>query len=170
RVVVLLPDSIRNYLTKFASDHWMRQNGFFQNELETGTIGEALLAMSKRDVISVMIDDSVQNAMAQFKQHGISQMPVLDAGKLAGILTEYDLLQALVSGRVSQTTKVAEVMVRRVSTVGLNASASELPRIFERGEVAIVTDQSREVLGIITKMDLIELLASGVTRPPTSKR
>ena len=55
--------------------------------------------------------------------------------------------------------KVAEVMERRVSTVGLNAPASELPRIFERGEVALVTNADRHVLGIITKMDLIEVLA-----------
>ena len=91
-------------------------------------------------------------------------MPVLDNSELAGILTEYDLLQALVGSKITPSTKVAEVMERRVSTVGLNASAGELPRIFERGEVAIVTDQERHVLGIITKMDLIELLASG-SRP-----
>jgi CBS-domain-containing membrane protein len=50
-------------------------------------------------------------------------------------------------------------MERRVSTVALHASSSELPRIFERGEVAIVVDDQRSVIGILTKMDLIELLA-----------
>src|SRR5262245_21331582 len=30
RVVVILPDSIRNYLTKFADDRWMRRQGLFQ--------------------------------------------------------------------------------------------------------------------------------------------
>ena len=50
-------------------------------------------------------------------------------------------------------------MERKVSTVGLNASSSELPRIFERGEVAIVIDDERCVIGIVTKMDLIEMLA-----------
>lgn len=28
RVVVLLPDGIRNYMTKFVSDEWMEQKGF----------------------------------------------------------------------------------------------------------------------------------------------
>jgi CBS-domain-containing membrane protein len=43
--------------------------------------------------------------------------------------------------------------------VALNASSSELPRIFERGEVAIIVDDHRSVIGILTKMDLIEMLA-----------
>jgi cystathionine beta-synthase len=119
-------------------------------------------------IISVAVDDSVESAMKQFKEHGISQMPVLDDGDLAGILTEFDLLQALVGGHVTSSSRVAEIMGRRVSTVGLNASAGELPRIFERGEVAIVTDESRKVLGIITKMDLIELLASRTHPAPTA--
>jgi CBS domain-containing protein len=51
-------------------------------------------------------------------------------------------------------------MVRKVSTVGVHAGASELPLIFERGEVALVIDDERRPIGIITKMDLIELLAA----------
>jgi len=34
KVLALLPDSIRNYLTKFVSDDWMRQQGFLESESE----------------------------------------------------------------------------------------------------------------------------------------
>ena len=51
-------------------------------------------------------------------------------------------------------------MVRKVSTVAMHASSSELPTIFERGEVALVVDNDRHVLGLLTKMDLIEMLAA----------
>src|SRR5690606_1679352 len=161
RVVVILPDSIRNYLTKFASDAWMRQHGYLRADFELGTIGDVLRAMkSSGEIVSVEVDDKVDTAMKRFKQHGISQMPVVDGGQLAGSLTESYQLNHLVSGHCDAGTVVAEVMERRVSTVGLNATAEELPRIFERGEVAIVCDVDRRVIGIITKMDLIELLAS----------
>ncbi len=86
-------------------------------------------------------------------------MPVLDAGKLVGILTENDVLHHLVGGRVTRGTSVAEAMVRRVSTVTMHTSAGELPRLFERGEVAMVVDDDERVISIITKMDLIEVLA-----------
>jgi len=159
RVVVILPDSIRNYLTKFVDDRWMRQQGFMKGDWEVGTVGDVMRALGRRDVISLDLNDKLGRATELFKQHGISQMPVLDHGKLVGILTESDLLHHLVSGRANKDTIVAEVMERRVSTVALHASSSELPRIFKRGEVAIVVDDQRSVIGILTKMDLIELLA-----------
>jgi cystathionine beta-synthase len=166
RVVVILPDSIRNYLTKFVDDRWMRQQGFFKADWEVGTVADVVRTLGRRDVISLDLNDRVHRATDLFKQHGISQMPVLDGGKLAGILTESDLLHQLMTGRADKDTLVAEVMERKVSTVGLHASSGELPRIFERGEVAIVVDDQRCVLGIVTKMDLIEMLAARKTKMP----
>ena len=160
RVVVILPDSIRNYLSKFVDDRWMRQQGFLKADWEVGTIGDVVRALGQREVISVAADATVGEATTLFKDRGISQVPVLDQGRLAGILTESDMLHALVSGRVNNDTIVAEVMVRKVSTVGMHASSSELPAIFERGEVALVVDNDRRVLGLLTKMDLIEMLAA----------
>jgi len=165
RVVVILPDSIRNYLTKFADDRWMRQQGFVKGDWEVGTVGDVVRALGRREVISLDLNDKIGRATDLFKQHGISQMPVLDDSKLVGILTESDLLHYLVSGRVNKDTIVAEVMERKVSTVALNASSSELPRIFERGEVAIVVDDQRHVTGILTKLDLIEMIARKTQMP-----
>jgi cystathionine beta-synthase len=62
-------------------------------------------------------------------------------------------------------TLVAEVMERRVSTVAMHASSGELTRIFERGEVAIVIDDTGAVAGLVTKMDLIEILANRANPP-----
>jgi cystathionine beta-synthase len=166
RVVVILPDSIRNYLTKFVDDRWMRQQGFVKADWEVGTVGDILLALGRREVIALDLNDKIARATDLFKSHGISQMPVLDGGKLAGILTESDLLHHMVSGRATKDTICAEVMERKVSTVATNASSSELPRIFERGEVAVVTDEHRTVLGILTKMDLIEMLAARQNKAP----
>ena len=101
----------------------------------------------------------------RFKEHDISQIPVLDSGRLAGILTETDVLQQLVSGRATVGTSVVEAMVRQVSTVAMHASSGELTRIFERGEVAIVLARDRSVEGIVTKMDLIEILAKRANPP-----
>jgi cystathionine beta-synthase len=166
RVVVILPDSIRNYLTKFVDDRWMRQQGFTKGDWEVGTVGDVVRALGRRNVISLDLNDKLGRATDVFKEHGISQMPVLDQGKLAGILTESDLLHHLVAGRVTKDTVVAEIMERKVSTVGLNASSSELPRIFERNEIAIVMDDERNVTGIVTKMDLIEMIAARKNQMP----
>jgi cystathionine beta-synthase len=160
RLVVLLPDSVRNYMTKFVDDAWMRQHGFLTTDWEMGSIGDLVRAIPRRELVSADVKDELGEVVESFKEHGISQMPVLDKGKLAGILTESDVLHHLVSGRARRNSSVAEVMVRRVATVQAHASAGELPAIFERGEVAIVVDEDQKVQAIITKMDLIEMLAS----------
>lgn len=165
RVVVVLPDSIRNYLSKFVSDAWMRQHGFLQSDWELGTMGDLLRALGTRTLITLEVEAHVGEATALFKDHGISQIPVLDKGVLVGILTELDVMQQLVSGRCTPETTVAEAMVRRVSTVEIQDPAGELPQIFERGEVALVVDGNRHLLGLVTKMDLIEVI-SGRKTPP----
>ncbi|MEQ1632467.1 MAG: cystathionine beta-synthase [Planctomycetota bacterium] len=163
RILCILADSIRNYLTKFVDDRWMRENGFLEEDWAIGTIEELLRAMPGRQVVTIDVGDELKKAIALFKQHGFSQLPVTDRGVLAGILTEADALRGLVEGRASGATRIAEVMVRKVSTIAPHAPSSELPRIFERGEVALVVDQDRRVLGLITKLDMIEHL----TRRPS---
>ncbi|HET6611647.1 MAG TPA: pyridoxal-phosphate dependent enzyme, partial [Kofleriaceae bacterium] len=162
RLVVILPDSVRNYMTKFVDDAWMRQHGFLQADWEVGAIADLVRALPQRQVITVDVTNHLGEVLDRFKEHGISQMPVLDDGLLAGILTESDVLHHLVGGHADRSTSVAEVMERRVSTVAMHASSSLLPAIFERGEVAIVIDKERRVQAILTKLDLIEILAQGV--------
>jgi cystathionine beta-synthase len=159
RVVVILPDSIRNYMSKFASDAWLRQHGLLQSDWELGTMGDVMRGLGHRKLITLPIDAPVADATTLFKQHGISQIPVVDRGRLVGILTELDVMQQLVSGRATSETTVAEAMVRRVSTVDINSPAGELLGIFERGEVALVIDHERRLLGLVTKMDLIDIVA-----------
>lgn len=157
RIVCILSDGIRNYLTKYVDDRWMRENGFLQEDWAIGTIEELLRSMPHRDVVTVDVADPLSKAVTMFKERGFSQVPVTDHGALAGILTEADTLRVLVDG-ASPSTSIAEVMVRKVSTIAPHADASELPHIFERGEVALVVDGDRHVQGIITKLDLIEHL------------
>ena len=158
RVLVILPDSIRNYMTKFVDPQWMRENRFVERDFSMGEIGDVLRALPRRALIAVSVADTLGRAVETMKERGISQVPVLDGDKLAGILTESDMLQGLVAQQWQLTTKVAEAMCRRVSTVTEHTPASMLPEIFGRGEVAIVIDGSQKVLGLLTKIDLVEYL------------
>ncbi len=158
RIVTNLPDSIRNYLTKFVDDRWMRENGLMEPDRALGSVAEMLRAMPPREVVIADISDTLGDVVKTFKERGFSQLPVTDHGRLAGILTEADVLHVMVDGYATASSKVAEVMERRVSTVPLHASTSELPEIFERGEVALVVDDDQRVKGLLTKLDLIDYL------------
>jgi cystathionine beta-synthase len=164
RFVILLPDSVRNYMTKFLDDRWMRENGFVESSWETGTVGELLRAGPKRKLITASSADNVADSVMRMKEHGISQLPVVDGEMLVGIVTESDLLAKLVDGRASLSSAVAEVMFRNVVTVRTSEDASKLLDLFSKGLAGLVVDDASKLLGVITKMDLVDVLTARSVR------
>jgi cystathionine beta-synthase len=167
RIVVLLPDSVRNYMTKFMDPQWMKENGFTESAWETASIGDTLRSLPRRELVTCTSSDTVADSVMLMKEHGVSQLPVVDDQRLVGIITESDLLAKLVDGRATLASAVAEVMFRNVVTVQSGDDASQLTKTFAQGMVALVVDDLGRLLGIITKMDLVELLTS---KPPIDPR
>jgi len=153
-VVVLLPDSGSRYLSKIFDDTWMRENGF----LEDATVGD-LLADRAGALIAADESTTVAAAIRQMKTHGISQLPVLDRkGGLHGIISESDLLDYLVNGGSMDHT-IESVHTHEVATVTSDTPLEELTSLFGRSNAAVVVDDGR-VIGIVTKIDVIDFLAS----------
>jgi len=164
RIVVILPDSVRNYITKFLDDQWMRANGFSESLWETNTVADLVRAMPRRDVHTASSSDTVADSVLLMKEKGISQLPVLEGGKLVGIVTESDLLGKLVEGRASLSSSVAEVMFRKVRTVSDSEDAGSLTKLFAEGLVALVVDDSQHLKAIVTKMDLVDYLTRNIEK------
>ena len=162
RIVVILPDSVRNYMTKFLDDAWMRENGFTEKRWETDTLGDVLRSMPRGKVISASSNDTVADAVMLMKEHSVSQLPIVDEGVLVGIVTESDLLSRIVEGNASLASSILEVMFRNVRTVHVNEDANVLTELFGTGNIGIVVDDSKRVLGILTKMDLVERLTGSL--------
>ncbi len=162
RIVTLLPDSVRNYMTKFLDDQWMRENGFTESRWETQTLGDLVRALPRREPITATSAETVAAAVRRLKEHGVSQLPVVDAGRLVGIVTESDLLAKLVEGRATPQSAVAEVMFRNVRTVHQSEDAGALTGLFAGGYVALVVDDAGALVGIVSKVDLVDYL----TRAP----
>jgi len=160
RIVVVLADGVRNYMTKFLDERWMRENGFTESTWETGTVGELLMSLPRRELITVPSDASLAEAVQRMKAHGVSQLPVLDDGQLVGIVTESDLLAKIVEGHAGLGSRVAEVMFRKVTTVRASDDAGALLELFGKGMVGLVTGDAGELLGVVTKMDLVDALTS----------
>jgi cystathionine beta-synthase len=150
-------------MTKFLDERWMRENGFAEEEWETRTIADLVRALPPKKLVVAASADPVGAVVQRMKERGISQVPVLDDGHLAGIVTETDLLTRLVEGRATPETRMAEVMTRDVETVALDEPLSALTALFARELVGLVVDGDGRLAGIVTKMDLLEWL-SGPTR------
>jgi cystathionine beta-synthase len=168
RIVVILPDSVRNYMTKFIDERWMKENGFTESSWETNSVEDMLRNLPRRAVVTASSADTVADSVMAMKEHGVSQLPVIDEDRLVGIVTESDLLAKLVDGRASLASAVAEVMFRNVKTIRAREDASRLLEVFGEGHVGLVVDDADRLLGIITKMDLVDLLTSRPSRQEPS--
>ncbi len=159
-VVVPLPDGGRPYLSRFFSDEWMRDNGFPVNGGETlsaATVKD-VLGRRKGEVITARRHDKVEAVVKKMKDHDISQMPVVDeGGRVTGMIHEYDLLNFLIEGK-HRLSEVVEPLVQPLQgVVGPETPVARLREIFNDDNVAVVRE-GEKVVGIVTKIDLIEFL------------
>ncbi len=157
-IVVLLPDSATRYLNKIFDDEWMRENGFLDPEEELGTIRD-LLGNKHPQVWTVTKGDKMRDVIALMKDKGISQVPVLDGGQLAGIVTESDLLDLILKeGTGALEMSVAGVVSDAYEVADPDAPVGLFNHVFGQGKVIIVWERG-EVRGLITKIDVIDFLA-----------
>lgn len=159
-ILAILPDSGSSYISKFYSDEWMRDNGFLE-ERGQSTVAD-VIKHRKGEVISARRPDAIGQIVDRMKQHGISQMPVLnDEGFAEGMIHEYDLLNALISGKSKLSDRIEPIVAPLQGVVTPDTPVSKLREVFAQDNVAVVRD-GQKVTAIVTKIDLIEYLAANV--------
>jgi cystathionine beta-synthase len=157
RVVTLVCDSGNKYLSKMFNDYWMRDQGFLHGNRQ-GDLRD-LIARSQEQgaVVAVEPDDTLLTAHSRMKLYDLSQLPVLDDGRIVGLLDESDLLLAVSRDESHFLRPVRDYMTRRIETVAPDAALESLLPIFDRGLVAIVCEGER-FLGLITRFDVLSYL------------
>ena len=127
--------------------------------------------MSK-NVITVDINDSMQDAMKHLKEHDIRMLPVMKKGKLVGIVTDRDLKKASASNATSleihellyllMKIKVKDIMTKDVITVPPDYTVEETAQVLEKNRISgvPVVDADGQLVGTITQTDLFRVLIS----------
>ncbi len=157
RVVVLAPDSGNKYLSKMFNDYWMADQGF----IERPSTGDLRDLVSRRydegAAVTIAPADTLNIAYSRMKLYDVSQLPVVDDGKVVGILDESDLLLAVFDHPERFNDRVDSAMSQGLETISVNAPLGEVLAVFDKGHVAVVVDQDR-FIGLITRIDLIHHL------------
>lgn len=120
-----------------------------------------------RPVISVAPDAPINDVLAMFKKEHIRRAPVINKGKLVGIVTETDLLNASPSDvstlsiwemnyLLSKVT-VKQVMAKKVVTVDVDTPIEEAARIMADNKIGgMPVINNGRVTGVITETDLFK--------------
>jgi acetoin utilization protein AcuB len=127
--------------------------------------------MSK-NVITVDVNDSMQDAMKLLKENDIRMLPVMKKAKLVGIVTDRDLKKASASDATTlevhellyllMKIKVKNIMTRDVITVPPDYTVEETAQVLQKNRIsgAPVVAADGQLVGTITQTDLFRVLIS----------
>jgi len=167
-VVVLLPDTGRNYLSKLYNDEWMRVNGLLPTTGAVVRVDDLLLDRhhgALPDLVIARTTQRVGDAIAVLQEYGISQLPVSeqpDGAETAGFvgsITEKGLLDRAFRDPSIVERTVGEVMDRPLPIVDTSTSLDAAFALLSDGSSALIATRGDRVVGVVTKLDVLEYLA-----------
>ena len=157
RVLVFVCDTGNKYLSKMYNDYWMLDNGFIERP-QHGDLRDLILRpYSQRDTVVVSPTDLLTTAYQRMKLYDVSQLPVMEGDKLAGIVDESDVLLHVYGDEARFRDPVLTAMVSKLDRLDVRSPIEALLPVFDRGQVAIITDGDA-FLGLITRIDLLNYL------------
>ncbi|KAL5605970.1 hypothetical protein BROUX41_006229 [Berkeleyomyces rouxiae] len=190
KIVVVFPDSIRSYLSKFADDDWLAANNLLtspETSTETvtkttqsagtgGDFGTATISeLRLKPVTTVSGSQRCADAIETMRDKGFDQLPVLnDSQKLIGLVTLGNLLSYISSGRASADSPVSSVMfdfsrIDEVVTDARDVAADGLAKPKQRSFVELTMDSSLNTLSKFLEWNsaaiITEKTADGTMKP-----
>ena len=126
RVVTFVCDSGNKYLSKVYNDYWMLDQGF----LERAQLGDLrdLIARrhTERAAVTVNSTETVMAAYRRMKLYDVSQVPVMQDGRIVGIVDEEDILLEVVANPAHFNEPVTSAMASHLVTVPVDAPVAQL--------------------------------------------
>jgi cystathionine beta-synthase len=157
KVLVFVCDTGNKYLSKMYNDYWMLDNGFIERP-QYGDLRDLILRpYSQRDTVVVSPTDLLTTAYQRMKLYDVSQLPVMENDKLVGIVDESDVLLHVYGEEARFRDPVSTAMVSKLDRLDVRSPIEALLPVFDRGQVAIVTNGDA-FLGLITRIDLLNYL------------
>ena len=110
--------------------------------------------MSK-DVISIGLKSSIQDAISLMREHSIRHLPVVENGMFVGLVTQSDLRGVIIPSLYGEID-IKDVMVADPITVTPNASIEKAATLIYKNKIgALPVIDKRLLVGIITVTDIL---------------
>lgn len=182
RCVVILADSIRNYMTKHLNDGWMVDNRFMAPVEEPGDkewwFDLAVSSLPQKFPMTLSPGLTCGDAVDIMKQEGFDQMPVIgEDGSVIGMVTEANVLSQLLRNRVSKADPVEKVVYKQFRQVPTDTTIGRVSRILDKDHFILVTSQQKTytsstesslkttIFSIVTRIDILNFI---MARDPNS--
>ncbi|XP_028405463.1 cystathionine beta-synthase-like [Dendronephthya gigantea] len=175
RCVVILPDSVRNYMTKFLSDDWMAEHKFIELNVPD-TLSklwwweEKVSCLDLKPLVSVLSSVTCQQVIDICNKESYDQLPVIGAGKILGVVTVGHIISRIVRGQATTDSCISDVMYKSFNKVTLDTTLGELSRLLDSDHFVIVVlkqlvytgekaTEDEVASGIVTRIDLLNFIS-----------
>jgi cystathionine beta-synthase len=159
RVVSFACDTGNKYLSKLYNDFWMEDQGFIQRD-EHGDLRDLIgRPHEHRATITVGADDVITTAHNRLRNAGFSQLPVMEGERLAGVITEDDIIRFAFGRPALMAEPVRHAMRTSFLKVDKETSLDNLVALLHGDSYAAVTENGgARFLGLITRSDVLNYL------------
>jgi cystathionine beta-synthase len=167
RVLTILPDSGRSYLSKFLDDNWMLEHGFLERSAPAPSVRELLRTKQGEtpSFVTISAHQKVAEAIDVMERYSISQLPVVRDGEVTsladviGSLQDRALLDRVFKNADALHEDVASAMQGPLATVEADASVDAIVTALTGGANAVVVGDGGKPVGVVTRSDLLDYLA-----------
>uniref|UniRef100_I3MY56 Cystathionine beta-synthase n=1 Tax=Ictidomys tridecemlineatus TaxID=43179 RepID=I3MY56_ICTTR len=177
RCVVILPDSVRNYMSKFLSDKWMLQKGFLKEEdllvKRPWWWHLRVQELSLSAPLTVLPTVTCEHTITILREKGFDQAPVVEeSGAILGMVTLGNMLSSLLAGKVQPSDQVRKVLYKQFKPIRLTDTLGTLSHVLEIDHFALVvheqiqyhsngeSSERQMVFGVVTAIDLLNFVAA----------
>jgi cystathionine beta-synthase len=170
RILTMIPDSGRSYLSKFYDDNWMLEHGFVERRAPLPTVQELLRSKRVEEaevpaLVTISSHQKVGEAIDVMQRYSISQLPVVRDGEVEsltdviGSLQDRDLLDRVFKNPDALHEDVAAAMQPPLATIDVDDSLDEAFSTLTGRTNAVVVAREGRPIGVLTRSDLLEYLA-----------
>jgi cystathionine beta-synthase len=157
RVVTLACDTGNKYLSKLFNDFWLEDRGFIRRE-QHGDLRDLIGRLhGERATITVGPTDVLTTAHNRLRNAGFSQLPVMEDGKLVGVVTEDAIIQFVFGKPELMNSPVRDAMQAAFIRLDKETSINNLVAMLHVQPYAAIMDGD-DFLGLITRSDVLNYL------------
>jgi cystathionine beta-synthase len=157
RVVTFACDTGNKYLSKLFNDFWMEDQGFIKRP-EYGDLRDLIgRPHGERATITVGPTDLLTTAHNRLRNAGFSQLPVMEEGRLVGVLTEDAILRYVFGRPDLMHAPVRDAMQSAFIQIEKDTTVNNLVAMLQVQPYAAVVDDD-QFLGLITRSDVLNYL------------
>jgi len=158
-VVTVLADTGERYLSKVFNDEWLRENQIL--DAERVSVARLLEARNSGapPLISVPPTATVRQALNLMSTYNVSQLPVLDGGDGVGAVAEPVLMARALEDPATLDRPVQDVMDAPYPVVDADLPVERLTTLLSRETPAALVRREGKIAGIVTRYDVLHLLA-----------